>query len=178
MSVPKTMPSRSGSTGLEANPASLQARSAATNANRITRLISLRALRGRTYCSAWRSSTWAPIAAGKSLPLNSPSERTPLRPLHSEVQNCSHPIPIGLTTPIPVMTTSRVGAMLYLPPSGSSDVDAHSGHAAIQNCRGTHPWRPTRAVAPPPYGNPMDILRIKCRLRTRDPQTTGALCLP
>ena len=116
MSAPKTMPKRSGSTAPLSNNACVQAKSAAANANWMSRLITLRLLRGRTCVFGSKSATSAPNGAGRSLPLKRSKRRTPLRPSRSDAQKARLPTPIGLTTPTPVITISRALAIVLQPP--------------------------------------------------------------
>ena len=57
----------------------VQAKSDATTASWISGDITFSDLRGRTWRSGCSPTTSAPMVAGRSLLLNSPSERTPLR---------------------------------------------------------------------------------------------------
>ena len=107
MSPPTTTPNRSGSSTPGASPASAIARSAAANPNWISRLITLRLFRGLTHSFGSKSATSPPNGTLRLLASNCSIGRIPDRPASREAQKASPPIPIGLTTPNPVKTTSR-----------------------------------------------------------------------
>ena len=73
--------------------------------------MTLRLFRGRTYCLGSKSGIWPPNRTLSELATNRSTGRIPLCPRLSACQKASQPIPIGETTPAPVMTMSRVLSM-------------------------------------------------------------------
>ena len=66
MSAPSITPSRSGSGGVSRRPASTHAMSATAKPSWISRFITLRLFRGRTYCFGSKSATMPPKGAGQA----------------------------------------------------------------------------------------------------------------
>ncbi len=107
MSEPNTAPTRSGGISWVESRACCAAICAAANAIWMLRDITFRLLRGVTYCLGSKSLTAAPTRTGKSGESNSGNRRTPLEAVASDCHTASQPMPIGQTTPAPVITMSR-----------------------------------------------------------------------
>ena len=147
-SAPSTMPNRSGSTVPGAIPASLHPSAAAATPSWASRDITFRLLRLATNDFGSKSRTSATRGAGVHEASAHPNRPTPLRCSHSEDQKRSRPMPIGLTTPKPVITTSdpRIGTRFNLRTLKSSytchrlaglagNLSPHSAHRQPQSCR-------------------------------------------
>ena len=66
MSAPSITPSRSGATGRSRKPASTHAKSAAAKPSWMSRLMTFRLFRGRTYCFGSKSATAPPKGGRKA----------------------------------------------------------------------------------------------------------------
>ena len=107
MSLPNTTPKRSVVTAGTEIPASVSARSAAAKPSWMSRLITLRLFRGRTASFGSKSVIWPPNRTPSPEVSKLVSGRIPLRLASTDSQNACRPMPIGLTTPRPVITMSR-----------------------------------------------------------------------
>src|SRR5437867_6217843 len=106
MPEPTTMPTRAGSTSLGSSLACSRASLAAANASCEKRW-RRRALRASRNWPMSKSGICAPILEGRADVSKPERGRPPERPSTRPFQNSSSPVPMGVTGPIPVMTTRR-----------------------------------------------------------------------